>query len=44
MESMLIDPADTVVLLLDHQNGLLQTVKDVPLAERWPSRAPVHEC
>src|SRR5262245_15537241 len=29
----LIDPADTVLLLLDHQNGLFQTVKDVPLIE-----------
>ena len=29
----LLDPADTVILLLDHQNGLFQTVKDVPLAE-----------
>ena len=30
---MLIDPADTAILLLDHQNGLFQTVKDVPVAE-----------
>lgn len=30
---MLLDPADTVVLLLDHQTGLFQTVKDVPVAE-----------
>src|ERR1700754_3317995 len=30
---VLLDPADTVMLLLDHQNGLFQTVKDVPLAE-----------
>src|SRR5262245_59877456 len=29
----LIDPADTVFLLLDHQSGLFQTVKDVPVAE-----------
>jgi nicotinamidase-related amidase len=29
----LLDPDDTVVLLLDHQTGLLQTVKDVPPAE-----------
>lgn len=29
----LIDPSDTVILLLDHQAGLLQTVKDVPIAE-----------
>ena len=31
--TVLRDPADTVILLLDHQNGLFQTVKDVPLAE-----------
>jgi nicotinamidase-related amidase len=29
----LLDPDDTVVLLLDHQTGLFQTVKDVPVAE-----------
>ena len=29
----LLDPSDTVVLLLDHQTGLFQTVKDVPLAD-----------
>jgi nicotinamidase-related amidase len=29
----LLDPNDTVVLLLDHQTGLFQTVKDVPVAE-----------
>ncbi|HEV8293338.1 MAG TPA: hydrolase [Tepidisphaeraceae bacterium] len=29
----LLDPADTVILLLDHQNGLFQTVKDVPVGE-----------
>ena len=29
----LIDPADAVILLLDHQAGLFQTVKDVPVAE-----------
>jgi len=29
----LFDPADTVMLLLDHQTGLFQTVKDVPVAE-----------
>jgi nicotinamidase-related amidase len=28
----LIDPDDTVLLLLDHQSGLFQTVKDVPVA------------
>src|SRR5262252_6497224 len=31
--TVLLDPADTVILLLDHQNGLFQTVKDVPLAD-----------
>src|SRR5262249_41995199 len=31
--TVLLDPADTVILLLDHQNDLFQTVKDVPLAE-----------
>ena len=29
----LLDPADAVLLLLDHQTGLFQTVKDVPVAE-----------
>lgn len=29
----LIDPADTLFLLLDHQSGLLQTVKDVPFGD-----------
>jgi nicotinamidase-related amidase len=29
----LMDPNDTVVLLLDHQTGLFQTVKDVPIRE-----------
>lgn len=29
----LIDPADTLVLLLDHQSGLFQTVKDIPVAD-----------
>jgi nicotinamidase-related amidase len=29
----LLDPSDTVILLLDHQTGLLQTVKDVSLPE-----------
>jgi nicotinamidase-related amidase len=32
-KTVLIDPADAVILLLDHQNGLFQTVKDVPVAE-----------
>ncbi|MFL5358565.1 isochorismatase family protein [Archangium sp.] len=30
---VLLDPNDTVLLLLDHQTGLFQTVKDVPLPE-----------
>jgi nicotinamidase-related amidase len=29
----LLDPNDAVVLLLDHQTGLFQTVKDVPLRD-----------
>lgn len=29
----LLDPNDAVVLLLDHQTGLFQTVKDVPISE-----------
>jgi nicotinamidase-related amidase len=29
----LLDPADTLVLLLDHQSGLFQTVKDIPVAD-----------
>ena len=29
----LLDPKDTVIILLDHQTGLFQTVKDVPLQE-----------
>lgn len=29
----LLDPNDTVVLLLDHQTGLFQTVKNVPIRE-----------
>ena len=29
----LLDPADTLVLLLDHQAGLFQTVKDIALAD-----------
>jgi len=28
-----IDPADTVMLLIDHQGGLFQTVKDMPMPE-----------
>ncbi len=30
---VLLDPNDTVLLLLDHQTGLFQTVKDVPLRD-----------
>lgn len=30
---VLLDPSDAVVLLLDHQTGLFQTVKDIPVAE-----------
>jgi nicotinamidase-related amidase len=29
----LLDPSDTAVLLLDHQTGLLQTVKDIGISE-----------
>ena len=29
----LLNPADTVILLLDHQSGLFQTVKDIPVAD-----------
>ncbi|QDL94352.1 isochorismatase family protein (plasmid) [Paroceanicella profunda] len=29
----LMNPADTLVLLLDHQSGLFQTVKDIPVAD-----------
>lgn len=29
----LFDPKDTIVLLLDHQTGLFQTVKDIPVQE-----------
>lgn len=29
----LLDPADTLILLLDHQSGLFQTVKDIPVAD-----------
>ena len=32
-QGALLDPSDTVVLLLDHQTGLFQTVKDVPIRE-----------
>ncbi len=30
---VLLNPNDSVILLLDHQTGLFQTVKDVPVAE-----------
>ncbi|MEQ8176909.1 MAG: isochorismatase family protein [Amphiplicatus sp.] len=29
----LINPSDTAILLLDHQSGLFQTVKDIPVAD-----------
>jgi nicotinamidase-related amidase len=29
----LMNPSDTLVLLLDHQSGLFQTVKDIPIAD-----------
>ena len=29
----LLDPSDTVLLLMDHQSGLFQTVKDISVAE-----------
>ena len=29
----LLDSSDTVILLLDHQTGLFQTVKDISVAE-----------
>lgn len=32
-QAALLDPNDTVVLLLDHQTGLFQTVKDVPIRD-----------
>jgi nicotinamidase-related amidase len=31
--SVLLDPEDTAVLLIDHQSGLLQTVRDIGVAE-----------
>jgi nicotinamidase-related amidase len=30
---VLLDPSDTAILLLDHQSGLFQTVKDISVAE-----------
>jgi len=30
---VLLDPADTVLMLLDHQTGLFQTVKDIPVRD-----------
>jgi nicotinamidase-related amidase len=30
---VLLDPNDTALLLLDHQTGLFQTVKDIPVAD-----------
>src|SRR5262245_53968851 len=29
----LLDPSDTLILPLDHQSGLFQTVKDIPVAD-----------
>lgn len=29
----LLDPSDTAILLLDHQSGLFQTVRDLPVAD-----------
>ncbi len=29
----LMDPSDALILLLDHQSGLFQTVKDIPVAD-----------
>ena len=29
----LLDPSDTAILLLDHQSGLFQTVKDIAVAD-----------
>lgn len=29
----IIDPADAAMLLIDHQSGLFQTVKDMPMPE-----------
>ncbi|WP_044335536.1 isochorismatase family protein [Sphingomonas hengshuiensis] len=31
--AMLMDPSDTLILLLDHQSGLFQTVKDIAVAD-----------
>lgn len=33
LQSVLLDPKDTIVLLLDHQTGLFQTVKDIPVQD-----------
>ena len=32
-EKPTIDPNDAVMLLIDHQSGLFQTVKDIPMPE-----------
>jgi hypothetical protein len=32
--SAMIDPDDTVILLIDHQSGLFQTVKDLEQEDR----------
>ncbi|WP_218138797.1 hypothetical protein [Nitrosomonas sp. Nm58] len=31
-----IEPSDAVMLLIDHQSGLFQVVKDIPLLELRP--------
>jgi nicotinamidase-related amidase len=31
--AVLLDPKDTIILLLDHQTGLFQTVKDIPVQD-----------
>ena len=31
--NVLLDPKDAIILLLDHQTGLFQTVQDIPIAE-----------
>jgi len=39
-----LDPNDTVLLLLDHQTGLFQTVKDVPLRELRANTVVLAKC
>ena len=41
----LLDISDTVFLLLDHQSGLFQTVKDISVAElRTPAAISATRC